>query len=832
MDKNSWWKWLILGVMLTFSMYLVIPPSEKIKKGIDLQGGTSFTVEVDTNKMFAVKLEQAENASSDQTNKVRDAIAKELPEALEKAKEVIRNRIDNLGIAEPNIYLTKNRKIIVQLPGISMEQQADAEIAIKSVAFLEFRLVHEKNSQLVRDIFEKNQVPEGYYIDKYENDNYFRRDTNAVSEKMLDREKLKRFKIPDAGHEMLLEKTEINGNVYYRPFFVKRKIELTGSMLKSAQWDNYGQGFVVNLRFNMQGAKKFASVTGNNVGRQLAIILDGTLYSAPVIKDEIVGGNAEISGRFSIQDAKLLANILNAGSLPVPVDIIERHHISASLGKDAVKSGYNAALWGSLGVIVFMMFYYRLCGIIANIALLLNFLLMPVGVWLTAYFLEMSSGAGLFTSSSKLPVLTLPGIAGIALTIGMAVDANVLIFERIREELSAGKSLAAAVIAGYEKAFSAILDSNLTTILSALILFYAGTGPVRGYSVTLCAGLIISMFTAITVTRLIFGLLLEKYHLTTVTMLRLMTNMTINYLGKMKPALVISLVVIVVSWSMLISKEMKNPGCTFGIDFTGGTSVMFDYKTRVSEDEIRKVFSDAGAKDIVIQYVKDVDGTSERLQVKAGNNKVGEVEPLEFVKKAISEKFTGQGYVVASEDSVGAQVGAQFKKNALVAVLISLVGMIVYITIRFEFGFALGVIVALIHDVLITVGVFSLLGYQFSLTFLAAVLTVIGYSANDTIVIFDRIRENLRLVKNQTFTELSNLSVNQTMSRTILTNLATMITVVTLMVFGGGTIFDFSLALFIGMISGTYSTIYIATPVVIGWHKGKRPNLGVNTVTK
>ena len=826
-DKHAWWKFLILVLLVAVSGALVY---RGVPLGLDIQGGTSFTVKIDEQK---IREEQMEKYPGDKPEDIDSKVRAVLDGSQDRAMEVLRNRIDNLGIAEPMIYPGKDNRIIIQLPGIDEKKRIEAERSITSVAFLEFRMVHEKNDELVSRLFDENLAPEGYLIATaggrmgYKPDPSFPDSARDAEYK----KNLRRFKIPDAGHEFMLEKVVKDGETIFEPYFVKRRSELKGDHLKSARIDYREMGQpVVLIAFDVAGSRLFKEITtryspapGQKADRQLAIVLDDTLYSAPFINEPITQGKAEISGRFTPSEAILLANILKAGALPAPVKVIETRSVSPSLGTDSINSGIRAALYGSIGVILFMLFYYRISGMLANLALMLNVVILPLGMVATAGFLGLFSGDFSGQTAIKLPVLTLPGIAGIVLTIGMAVDANVLIFERIREELQNGKRLWAAVTAGFDRAFITILDSNLTTLLAAIILFAVGSGPVRGFAVTLCAGIIVSMYTALTVTKLFFDVLVNKLSLKNLKMMKLVSGTNIDFLGKRVPMGILSLVLIAGSWVYLVHEVKREPGAIFGVDFTGGAAVTFGFNTKKSVEEVRAVLDKAGVKEVHIQYQEEMDGSDEFLNVKTGVENVNGKRAVEVVKESIVAAFAEEGYVMRQEDEVGAQIGHELQNKAMWAVGISLIGMIIYITLRFELGFAAGAIAALAHDVLITIGIFAVCGRPISLTFVAALLTIVGYSINDTIVIFDRIREDLKLDRSKSFKDICNLSINQTLSRTLLTSLTTLITVVVLLIFGGGAINDFALALFIGVVAGTYSTVFIATPIVLGWYKGKKP---------
>jgi len=833
MDKHAIWKWLILLGMVAFSLVVVTPPGKKIQLGLDLKGGTSFIVQLDADRIKEdIRARSAEISEDELESEVRRI----LTGAQERTLEVIRNRIDNIGVREPIIYPGKNQRIIVQLPGTDKEQVAEAEVNILSAAFLEFRMVHEDNVELVGDLFENNLLPEGYRIIRIGGGRFYQPDPSFQEDRGAEyRERLGRFEVPDAEYEFMLEKTEVEAQTAYRPYFVKRRPELSGEYLKDASVDFRAMGQpVVKLEFDSKGAKKFASVTADyapggprnpnpNRYRQLAIVLDGTLYSAPRINEAIFGGRAEISGSFTVEEANFLANILRAGSLPAPVEIVEKRFVAPSLGSDSIRSGIRAIIYGGVGVLAFMLVYYLLCGVIADLALALNMILLPLGMIVAGGFLGIFATGGGGGGGIQLPVLTLPGIAGILLTIGMAVDANVLIFERIREEFGAGKRFWTAITAGYDRAFVTITDANVTTLLTGVILFIFGSGPIRGFAVTLCAGIMVSMFTALVVTRLFFGVLAATTKLGSLRMLSIIKSTAIGFVDKRKIAAVASIAVIVASWGWMLAKGAGNPGNIFGVDFTGGASVTFTYSQRVPVEDVRTALEAAGLSELHIQYQEQIEGEQGYLQIKTGAAAPGDAKPSEIVKKELPARYPDAGFDVAQEDEVGATVGEELKRRALWSIVLALLGMVVYISWRFELGFAVGAIVALAHDVFVTVGIYTLFGRQISLPIVAALLTIVGYSVNDTIVVFDRIREDLRLVRNKSFKEICDLSINQTLSRTLLTSLTTLITVVMLLIFGGGAINDFALALCIGVLVGTYSSIFVATPVVLLWHRDRKP---------
>ncbi len=827
MDKHALWKWLVLIALTAWSLALVVPPSKKIKLGLDLKGGTSYTVQINQAEIEKQLRDEYKELTAAQ---IKGRIPAAVKRAQEQALEVIRNRVDALGVAEPLIYPEKNNRIIVQIPGLKDADRKRATQLIQSAAFLEFAMVHEENDRLVEKLFNKGLAPEGYRIvslnTRANRGDYYQRDKAAVPDGTMDaafQERLTRFQAPP-GYRFMLEEKVMDGQKLFMPYFVKQRYAMKGDALRNAgiEYDQLGRPYVT-LAFDRKGERKFARITSDYAPggarnpspegrRYMAIIMDGRLYSAPYIKTAIYGGEAIIEGNFSLAEAQGLSIVLRSGSLPAPVKIIESRTVDPSLGRDSIESGTRATIYSCIVVVIFMIAYYLLGGIIANIGLMFNILLLPLAMMITAGVMSMISG-GAGGSHVGLPVLTLPGIAGIVLTIGMAVDANILIFERIREEQNQGKRLGAAIEGGYSKAFITILDSNLTTVLSAVILFIFGTGAVRGFGITLSAGIMVSMYTSLMVTRMIFNLIVTHTSMSALKMMNFIKPTRIDFISVRKIALTVSLLVIIGSWSVMLFRGLSDPGSVLGTDFTGGASVTFSFTQKQDVDKIRNTLNAAGIKSAHIQYQKVLDKPVEYLQIRvpfgSGTS----------AKDALLAAFGQAGFSVISEDTVGPQIGMEMTRRALWAIALSLVGMIIYISCRFRFAFAVGAVVALIHDVLISAGLYCFFGRQIDMTIVAALLAIIGFSINDTIVIFDRIREKLKAFPNMPFMQLCNLSINETLSRTILTSMTMFLAVLMLLIFGGGAINDFAFIFFIGIITGTYSTIYIATPVMMALNR-------------
>ncbi|HOK76978.1 MAG TPA: protein translocase subunit SecF, partial [Verrucomicrobiota bacterium] len=496
-----------------------------------------------------------------------------------------------------------------------------------------------------------------------------------------------------------------------------------------------------------------------------------------------------------------LANVLQ-NPLEAPVQLEEERSVDPSLGRDAIQSGIKASIIGAASVVVFMLVYYLFAGLVANVALLLNIIIL-LGVM-----------------CSLGTTLTVPGIAGIVLTIGMAVDANVLVYERIREELAAGKSVRGALASGYSKAFGTILDSNLTTLISSIILIFKGTGPVKGFGVTLTIGLIVNMFTSLVVTRLVFDWLLTRGWLKGFPMLRLIHGTKFNFMKYAKIALALSWSIVLIGNAYGIYRGRE----VLGVDFAGGDRQGIRFTQRVEVEEIRRAIRELGLSEATIQYQKDPATGHESLQIttEAGSgNKVYE---------GLKARFPQAGFERISLDQVGASVGREIQTSAIVASLLAMFGILVYVAFRYEFSFAVGAVIALVHDILMTLGWFFISGRQMSAPIVAAVLTIIGFSINDTIIIFDRIREDLKLGVRGSFTDIINKALNQTLSRTIITSGTVFLATMSLYLFGGGAVNDFAFTFLIGILTGTYSSIYIASALVLWWHKGERPKIGAEVV--
>ncbi len=708
---------VVLGIV-ALSIFYIYPPKDKLKLGLDLQGGMYLLLRADTSK-----LPQGKSAT-----------------AIEVAREVIRNRIDEFGVKEPVIQIQGKDSLLVQLPG---EVDRDRVIKlIKQIAFLEFKLVDEDKERVAKAL--KGEVPEGYELGYSED-----------------------------GSPLLLEK----------------KAVLTGNDLSDAK-SGFDSSMMpdVNLTLNAEGTKKFARLTAENVGRRLAIVLDGKVKSAPVIREPIATGNAQITGRFTVEEARDLALVLRAGALPCPLHLEEERTVGPLLGSDSVRRGISSIVLGAVLVAIFMLVYYLLGGVISIVCLLLDLLFILAGL------------------SLLRATLTLPGIAGMILTLGMAVDANVLIFERIREELSGGKPLSLAVRNGFDKAKRTIFDANITTLIAAFFLFVYGTGPIRGFATTLSLGIIASIFTAVFVGRTIFNILIMR-NIKNFPMLEVIRNPRIDFIRLRNLCVIVSIVVIGTGIFKFASLKDR----MFGIDFKGGQVLEYKLTPVVNIQELRKSLKEAGFEDITLQEFRDIKGG---VIIKSKSDITGK---LEKTLKSMFKKVERLNIT-----TIGPSVGNILKKKAFFAVVLSILGILVYVAVRFKhFDFALAGVIALFHDVFVSLSFLVLFHYELTLLTITALLTIAGYSINDTIVVYDRIRELSSRFHKLSLREIINTAINQTLSRTIITSFTTIMVVLAIYILGGSALRGFSFTLLVGFIAGTYSSIYIASPLVLLFRRSR-----------
>ncbi len=705
--------------------------------------------------------------------------------AVSQSLEIIRNRIDQFGVAEPVIIRQGTDEIVIQLPGIR-----DPERALKllgDTAQLEFKLVAETEGvnidQLITQATESGQWS-GKWAERDEVANLNRLLANSLP----------------ANTSIYFEKSvnKQTGIETSLPILLENKVLMTGDMVKHAQvriGGNFNEPYV-SIDLTSRGGRTFATLTENNVGRRMAIVLDGVVKSAPVIREKILGGAAQISGSFTHEDASDLAIVLRVGALPAPVDVIQNMTVGSSLGKDSINKGLTSGIFGALMVLGFMIIYYRLSGIIANVALALNILFL-------------FSGLAILNAT-----LTLPGIAGIVLSIGMAVDANVLIFERMREEYKIGKSVRSSIDGGFGKALWTIVDSQVTTLITAMALFLFGTGPIKGFAVTLSLGIIFNLFTALFCSRLIFDTLTAKQAIKKLSFLQFVRQTNIDFM-KVKN-ITFSISGVLVLMGLIAFFQIARGSANLGVDFSGGSLLQYQAEQPFTMAEVRKAFLDNNMEGIDLQEVENEN----RLIVKVKKSEAVVANLSEQVDEMFSRELGGKGFVLESQSEIGSSVSTVLRNKAIQAILISLTGVIVYLAFRFDISFGMAAAVATFHDVLVVLGICWLFNVEITLLIVTALLTLAGYSLNDSVVVFDRIRENMKKTERFKLSgTIINASINQVIGRTIVTSLTSAMVLLALFIFGGSVIHDFSFALLAGVLVGTYSSIFIASPLLTFWKR-------------
>ena len=707
--------------------------------------------------------------------------------AVAQSLEIIRNRIDQFGVAEPVIIRQGADEIVIQLPGVK-----DPDRAMKllgDTAQLEFKLVAETEGANI-DQLVANAVESGQWSGKWQE-----RDEVAELNRLLAGSLPANTAIY---FERLVDKQ--TGIESSRPILLETKVLMTGDMVKNAQvriGGTFNEPYV-SLDMTSRGGKVFATLTEKNVGRRMAIVLDGVVKSAPVIRERILGGSAQISGSFSHEEASDLAIVLRVGALPAPVDVIQNMTVGSTLGKDSIQKGLLSGIFGALMVLGFMIIYYRLSGVIANFALTLNILFL-------------FSGLAILNAT-----LTLPGIAGIVLSIGMAVDANVLIFERMREEYALGKPVRSSIDGGFGKALWTIVDSQVTTLITAMALFLFGTGPIKGFAVTLSLGIIFNLFTALFCSRLIFDLLAAKRVITDLKFLQIIKKSNIDFMKVRTITFAISGVMVLIG--LIAFFQIARGSANLGVDFSGGSLLQYKAEQPFSMAEVRTVFTSNGMEGINLQEVENEN----RLIIKVKKSEAVVANLSDQVNELFGRELADKGFVLESQAEIGSSVSAVLRNKAIQAILISLAGVIVYLAFRFDISFGLAAAAATFHDVLVVLGICWLLNIEITLLIVTALLTLAGYSLNDSVVVFDRIRENMKkLDKFRLNNQVINGSVNQVLGRTIVTSLTSAMVLLSLFIFGGSVIHDFSFALLMGVLIGTYSSIFIASPLLTFWKRGQ-----------
>tara|TARA_B100001287_G_scaffold276792_1_gene289511 strand:+ start:4270 stop:7266 length:2997 start_codon:yes stop_codon:yes gene_type:complete len=831
---------------------------------------------------------------SSSNDEVIDVLVFEVEEAISRSFNILRSRIDRFGVTQPNIQrLETAGRILVELPGIKNPDRARK--LLQSTAQLEFWETYEYGelfSQLeevntyLRDVkSEENNSEEeineeisaisttdkidesdslseeNLLLAGLENDTSSNQDTTSLSfEEFASENPLYALLYPNVDQQngqlnqgpvvgfcAIKDTAELNKYLSdqkilsFFPIDVKfaytvKPYDVDGKFvqlvaLKSArggeaimqgdvvtdanqQFAQFASTAEVSMSMNAEGAKQWKRLTSENIGKSVAIVLDGFVYSFPTVQAEISGGRSQITGNFTVEEAKDLANILKSGKLPAPARIIEEAIVGPSLGQEAISSGFKSFIIALILVLLYMIFYYSRAGLVSNIALLANIFFI--------FGVLSSLGA----------VLTLPGIAGIVLTIGMSVDANVLIYERIREEIRNGKGIRLAITDGYNNAYSSIIDANVTTLLTGIILYTFGTGPIKGFATTLVIGILTSLFAAIFITRLVISARLnkdKKVSFATKLTDGAFKNINIDFIGKRKRFYIISSILISLGIGSLLTK-----GLNYGVDFIGGRTYVVRFDDTVDNEKLRSELSNAFVDSEGINYSPQVKTFGDDNQVKITTSfmiKNNDINTDLIVEQKLLEGLEkiGLNYEVMGSQKVGPTIADDIKDAAVSSIFFSLLVIFLYILLRFrKWQFSLGAVVAVFHDVLIVLSVFSILygilpfSLEIDQAFIAAILTIIGYSLNDTVVVFDRVREYMNNNRKKQVHEYINTALNSTLSRTINTSLTTFFVLLIIFIFGGEVIRGFMFALMIGVIIGTYSSLFVASPIMLDTLKTKR----------
>ena len=819
-------------------------------------------------------------------NQVIDVLKLEVEDAISRSFNILRSRIDRFGVTQPNIQrLETAGRILVELPGIKDPERARK--LLQSTAQLEFWETYEY-SELFQSLEnvntylrETNVVDSTEILENSEDSNIETAESNDDISDLIDDDNLLAdletdSLSADSADQLSFEEFAQNNPLYavlypnvnqqnqiqpgpvvgfcavkdtselnnylndpavmkFFPVDVKfaytvkpydteerfiqlvalrvtnrdGKAAMDGDVVTDASqaFGQYNSSAEVSMSMNQEGAKQWKRLTAENIGKSIAIVLDGFVYSYPTVQSEISGGRSSISGDFSVNEAKDLANILKSGKLPAPARIIEEAIVGPSLGEEAISSGLTSFIFALLIVLVYMIFFYNRAGIVSNVALLANIFFI--------FGVLSSLGA----------VLTLPGIAGIILTIGMSVDANVLIYERIREELTNGKGIRLAISDGYNSAYSSIIDANVTTLLTGIILYTFGTGPIKGFATTLVIGIITSLFAAIFITRLIISARLNKgkdMHFSNKITKGAFKNTNVDFIGLRKRFYILSSIIVVLGLGSLFTK-----GLQLGVDFDGGRTFVVRFDDSVNNEDLRNELSNVFVDNDGLKYTPQVKTFGDDNQVKITTSFMinnNDVNTDKVVEDKLNEglKTSGLNYEIMSSQKVGPTIADDIKDAAVWSIIFSLLVIFMYILLRFrKWQFSLGAVAAVFHDVIIVLSIFSFFygilpfSLEIDQAFIAAILTIIGYSLNDTVVVFDRVREYMNLNKKKKIHEFMNGSLNSTLSRTINTSLTTFFVLLVIFIFGGEVIRGFMFALMVGVIVGTYSSLFIASPIML-----------------
>ena len=822
-----------------------------------------------TNKLggiFASKLGEKNISYNSSDADVKKVLNEEVNAAVENSNKVVRSRIDRFGVAQPNIQILRGKgqigQIMVEMPGIKepervrklLQGSANLEFwetytlgeTMSSLTALDKRLAgadakdsaaadstkakaaKAKSAAEQHPLFSKLIMMQGMQPTNCVVGYAIAKDTAAINA-MVNSEAAKSILPADLKLAWGVKNASgMKANVFelYALRANNGLPSMQGDVIADAK-DEFDQNHrpIVSMTMTTSGARDWATLTKKNLKKCVAIVLDGYVYSAPVVQNEITGGNSQISGNFTTDDTRDLANVLKSGKMPAPTKIVQEETVGPSLGAASIQAGFTACVVAFVLLMVFMCCFYGLIpGMVANVALILNFFFT----------------FGILTSFQA--ALTMSGIAGMVLSLGMAVDANVLIYERTKEELKAGKGIKTALAEGYGNAFSAIFDSNLTSIITAVILYNFGTGPIRGFAMTLGIGIVCSFFTAVWVSRIVFEHFLNKdkwlgLTFTTGMSKNFLSNANVNFMKMGRRSIYVFIIGAVIAIGFLATR-----GLSSGIDFTGGRNYVIEFEQKgVTPEQVQKaVAAKVNAKDpnasvsaIAITTTSNaavrlstnyrIDDDNESIDQDVEHFIYDALHEAKLIKadyKTFIDRDNHTGGSIISAQKVGPTVANDMVRGAITAVLLSLAAIFVYILIRFRnVAFSVGSVVALVFDTLLVVGVYSIcwgwIGFSLEVdqTFIGAILTVIGYSINDKVVVFDRMRENLQLHPRMKYFDLFNMSLNSTLTRTVMTSATTFLVLLCIFILGGDSIRSFAFAMILGVIFGTLSSIFLAAPI-------------------
>jgi SecD/SecF fusion protein len=745
---------IAIGIVIALCLAAIYPPSEKLKGGIDLIGGSSFIVEVQPG-----------------TNRANEPLPV-TKEAIDQVIATLSDRLSSSGLTDNLMQPLGDDRVIIEMPGVGDDRRAEIRDIIERTARLELKEVHTDSDRLAGPVDSGDALaPPGYQL-----------------------------------YQLPIVDEETQKKIGERPLLLSRRNIVGGESVQNARIVTQQIGTVAVTLKKEGGDRVLNSTKAMKLGQdRMAVVLDGQALIAPTVQAKL-GRDFVINGLDGKEETRRITKALN-NPLKNPLNILSERNVTARYGKEVVRQGITAAIAGLGLTLLFVLAYYRFAGLVALAGLMINMLIL---------FGCMAMFGATFT---------LPGIAGIILTIGVAVDANVLIYERLREELAGGKSLKNALKAAYEKAFSAIFDANITTLLTAIILLWRASDQMKGFAITLTIGILSSMFAALLVTRVIFFWGSDTGAFKKLSFMNLIPERTIKFMQMRKYAFKLSALIFI--GSLLIVGTKRDSA--LGIDFLGGSilTVQLEDGQELSAVTVKDAIGDLDLNKNAtaqLETVPNSDGSIITLKCGTDDIQMIKDELRKDIQILGDKNELGAFNLTIDENTISASLGGEFLKNSIIALGLGLLAVLIYISLRFELSFAVGAFAALFHDIVICIGIVVIFGTELSLIHVGAFLTIAGYSINDTIVVFDRMRESLRNKRGKVI-DVMNIAINATLSRTILTSVTTFVAVLVLWIFGGAALKEFSFAIMIGVVVGTYSSIFIAAPVVYIWSKARGTNL-------